>query len=95
MALTQAAGEFIYGLNEKFVESGYEFDASAGRKYDKITLQRPGLAHTKRVYAFVNRETGGVYKAASYAAPAKGERYASVAHALQRADLNGSFLYIR
>ena len=45
------------------------FHTSTGRKYHKI-VEGEGSAH-----AFVDKNTGEVYKAASYKAPAKGARF--------------------
>lgn len=95
MPLCDAANDFVQGLNQKFANTEYVFEATSGRKYDKITTQIAHVPHSKRVFAFVEKQTGGVYKPATYAAPAKQERYATVTHALEHADINGSFLYFR
>lgn len=50
----------------------YEFYPETGRKYHKIIMNANG---SKSVHAFVDRKTGGLYKSASWKAPAKGERY--------------------
>jgi hypothetical protein len=52
--------------------SDYEFTIETGRKYHKIVMNANG---SKSVHAFVDRKTGGLYKSASWKAPAKGERY--------------------
>jgi len=52
--------------------SDYEFTIETGRKYHKIVMNANG---SKSVHAFVDKKTGGLYKSASWKAPAKGERY--------------------
>ena len=47
----------------------YKFEIQTGRKYHKINVKNGG------VHAFVNKETGEVFKPASYKAPAKHVRY--------------------
>ena len=86
------------------IESGYNNYyqveiGSVGRKYIKVTSkmntdpkERKGSA-----YAFVDKVTGEVYKAASWSAPAKGVR-GTVAELLtdtSRCDPYGGWLYLR
>lgn len=87
--ITEHTQAFTDGLNEKFADHPHrrgEFTATAGRKMDKVV-------HDGSVYAFVDRETGGVYKAATWSKPAAGVRYLNVADAVAEADLYGGFLY--
>ena len=71
-----------------------KFSITTGRKYHKI-LDRKGSVH-----AFVNKETGEVFKPASWNAPAKHVRY-DLRRIKQRrecfmnADWAGSYLYLR
>ena len=71
-----------------------KFSITTGRKYHKI-LDRKGSVH-----AFVNKETGEVFKPASWNAPAKHVRY-DLRRIKQRrecfanADWSGSYLYLR
>ena len=71
-----------------------KFSITTGRKYHKI-LDRKGSVH-----AFVNKETGELYKPASWNAPAKHVRY-DLRRIKQRhecfnnADWAGSYLYLR
>ena len=71
-----------------------KFSITTGRKYHKI-LDRKGSVH-----AFVNKETGELYKPASWNAPAKRVRY-DLRRIKQRhecfnnADWAGSYLYLR
>lgn len=82
------AQEFVALLNAKF-EGKSHFSVSAGRKYDRI------VANNSYVHAFVERQSGGVYKAAGWKAPAKGVRFASVEDAAEAADMFGSYLYAK
>ena len=71
----------------------YKFTIQPGRKYHKIH-------HGNGVHAFVDKQTGEVFKPASYKAPAKHVRY-DLRRIKQRhecfnnADWAGSYLYIR
>ena len=71
-----------------------KFSITSGRKYHKI-LDRKGSVH-----AFVNKQTGELYKPASWNAPAKHVRY-DLRRIKQRhqcfnnADWCGSYLYLR
>ena len=70
------------------------FEVNSGRKYLKINQINGG------VHAFVNKETGEVFKPASYKAPAKHVRY-DLRRIKQRrecfanADWAGGYLYLR
>ena len=72
----------------------YKFEIQTGRKYHKIYAKNQG------VHAFVNKETGEVFKPASYKAPAKHVRY-DLRRIKQRrecfanADWAGGYLYLR
>ena len=71
----------------------YKFTIQTGRKYHKIH-------DGNGVHAFVDKNTGEVYKPASYKAPAKHVRY-DLRRIKQRhecfnnADWAGSYLYLR
>ena len=88
----------------------YKFVVQKGRKYLKIINQQyddmgPNPSYEYRngsVHAFIDRETGYVYKPASWAKPAKHVRY----NLLERSDRNflfdwknvgwaGGYLYMR
>ena len=78
------------------------FEINKGTKYYKImeVTHSIGLISSRSVHAFVNRQTGAIYKPAGYRAPAKHVRYnlldnASYAECLEQADWAGSYLYIR
>jgi hypothetical protein len=65
-----------------------------GKKYYKLIEEGSG------VHAFIDKATGGLYKPASFRAPAKYVRYqllddASFQDCLTKADCHGGYLYIR
>ena len=71
----------------------YKFTIQTGRKYHKIH-------DGNGVHAFVDKNTGQVYKPASYKAPAKHVRYdlrriKSRHECFSNADWAGSYLYLR
>lgn len=76
---------------------GYQFVIEEGKKYLKVIM----IAHGSRsVHCFVDKNTGEVYKSASWKAPAKGVRYnlldaGSREHCYHLADWAGSYLYAR
>ena len=71
-----------------------KFSITTGRKYHKINVKNGG------VHAFIDKNTGEVYKPASYKAPAKHVRY-DLRRIKQRrecfsnADWAGGYLYLR
>lgn len=78
-------------------DSQYEFSVNPGRRYDKI-VQRSTRWGNPSVHAFVEKDTGWVYKAATWAQPAKGARFATVDDALLAAQADptafaGGYLY--
>ncbi len=69
--------EFVKELNEKFpqeepFQAVYGF--SIGKKFCRIFTSRDGGKTSSCCYGFVDIQTGDLYKAASWAAPAKGIR---------------------
>ena len=86
----------------QYPEGGIEFDIVKGTKYYKLverSTRASGMGGTS-VHAFICRQTGSVFKPASWKAPAKIVRYnlmddVSYADCLQRADWAGGYLYIR
>ena len=75
----------------------YEFYPETGRKYHKIIMNANG---SRSVHAFVDKQTGEVYKSASWKSPAKGVRYdlrliKDREWLLENADWPGSYLYAR
>ena len=51
-----------------------QYTVTTGRKYHKIIDNRGGSGDVA-VHCFIDKNTGEVYKAASFTAPAKGVRY--------------------
>ena len=80
--------------SKKYTSDRYKFEIQTGRKYHKIVSEGAG------VHAFVDKNTGEVYKPASYKAPAKHVRY-DLRRIKQRhqcfsnADWAGGYLYLR
>jgi len=75
----------------------YEFYPETGRKYHKIIMNAKG---SRSVHAFIDKQTGQVYKSASWKSPAKGVRYdlriiEQREWLLQHADWAGGYLYAR
>ena len=72
----------------------YKFEIQTGRKYHKINVKNGG------VHAFVDKQTGQVYKPASWKSPAKHVRYdlrliKDREYLCAHADWAGSYLYLR
>lgn len=79
-----------------------DYRIDTGKKYHKIMMiDHPGTDREGRsVHAFIHRQTGAVYKPASFKAPAKIARYnllddLSYQRCLERADWSGHYLYLR
>jgi hypothetical protein len=75
-----------------------DFEIESGKKYHKIVMISSGNAPS--VHAFVDKNTGDLYKAASWKAPAKGVRFNLLLikdreWLMQYADPFGSYLYRR
>jgi transposase len=97
--------ELCETLQEKFCKqynSLTAYEVKRGVKYYKIIhVCNPGTKYEGRsVHAFVARQTGTIYKPASWQAPAKHARYQllddqSFATCLEHADWAGSYLYLK
>ena len=80
--------------SNKYTSDRYKFEIQTGRKYHKIVSEGSG------VHAFVDKNTGEVYKPASWKAPARHVRY-DLRIINQRetcfanADWAGGYLYLR
>jgi len=92
--------EYVKVLNDK--TDSYNFYTRRGQRYIKITevvVDRDGKNTDQlSVHSFVDMNTGLVYKAAGWNAPAKGARYdlldeASRKRCFTNADPYGSYLY--
>ena len=76
------------------------FEYEVGRKYIKVwsyLIANGDRERGRSCYMFVEKETGNVYKPASYKAPAKGIRFQieQLANNPDICDPYGSFLYVR
>jgi hypothetical protein len=81
---------------------GRFYEVVTGRKYLKILMRdihdNKVVTLSGSVHAFVDKENGDLYMAASWAAPAKGVRYNLITDMQkleQVANWNGGYLYIR
>ena len=94
---TFAAASFAEGLTLKFKDesefTSKVFTVKAGKRFDKIMQGRTERAES--IHAFVERETGFVYKAAGINRPADGVRFTDVNKAILAADVHGGYLYKR
>ena len=77
-----------------------QFEYEVGRKYIKVWSYLVSYGERKNgnsCYMFIDKNTGAVYKPASYKAPAKGIRFwiNQLADNPDICDPYGSFLYIR
>jgi len=75
----------------------YKFYIESGRKYHKLIMETNG--NSRSVHAFVDKNSGAVYKPASFKAPAKGIRYYllddnSREECFARCDWAGGYLYM-
>jgi len=73
----------------------YDFYPETGRKYHKIVMNAAG---NRSVHCFIDKQTGEVYKSASWKSPAKGVRYdlriiEQREWLLENADWAGAYLY--
>jgi len=74
----------------------YEYIVESGKKYHKVIMVTP--QGNRSVHCFVDKETGDVYKAASWSKPAKGIRFnlldeESRERCLMVSDWAGGYLY--
>jgi hypothetical protein len=75
-----------------------DYVIETGKKYHKVIFVDGGGGRS--VHCFVDKQTGQVYKSASWKAPAKGVRYdlrliADREWLLENADWSGGYLYAR
>ena len=75
----------------------YKFYIESGRKYHKLIMETN--AGSRSVHAFIDKNSGAVYKPASFKAPAKHVRYNlldddSREKMLERCDWAGGYLYM-
>lgn len=94
VAVQSAVQAYVSHLNT-IGQGEYQVTAEEGRKFYKVVQQYRGQ-HGRSVHSFVDKQTGGLYKAASWAQPAKGVRYDLVKNfdqVRQVADIHGGYLY--
>lgn len=75
---------------------GYKIEVEEGRKFYKIIIARNSYGTGKSVHSFIDKQTGSVYKPASWAAPVKDERYNLITQmdlVLAVMDEYGGYLY--
>jgi hypothetical protein len=75
-----------------------DYVIDSGRKYHKVIMIDGGSSRS--VHAFVDKNTGEVYKSASWKSPAKGVRYdlrliKDREYLLKNADWSGGYLYAK
>lgn len=71
----------------------YKFTCEEGKRYYKIISE---YYSQKSVHAFVDKNTGDVYKPAGWKAPAKGARFnlfRDIEYMLNICDIYGGYLY--
>ena len=84
-------------------ECNYSYVIESGRKYHKIIMvidNGPDRNVSRSVHAFVDKNTGEVYKSASFKSPAKGVRYdlrliSDREYVLENCDWASNYLYAR
>jgi len=75
-----------------------DYQVETGKKYHKVVFIDGG--GSRSVHAFIDKQTGEVYKSASWKSPAKGVRFdlrliEDREYLLQNADWAGGYLYAR
>jgi hypothetical protein len=89
--------ECLNQIREGTYNFNFNMEIEQGKKYLKLVMVR----HTDRsVHCFIDKNSGEVYKAASWKSPAKGVRYnllnsESRDNCFKNADWAGSYLYLR
>lgn len=105
MSKENYASLFAQELQARFSEN-YLFEVVPGRKFDKIVQSSRQSSHQMSVHAFVNKQTGGLIKSASWNSPQKNSdgtlavRYnladeTDYQRAVDNSDPYGSYLYVR
>ena len=75
-----------------------DYTVETGKKYHKVILVNGG--GSRSVHCFIDKQTGGVFKSASWRSPAKGERYNLLLikdreWLFENADWSSGYLYKR
>ena len=79
-------------------KSDIDYTIETGKKYHKVILVSSG--NSRSVHCFIDKNTGEVYKSATWKSPAKGVRYdlriiEQREYLLKNADWSGGYLYAR
>lgn len=91
--------DYHQGVLDEIASGEHDFqigyDIEPGKKYHKLIMTSHG---NRSVHAFVDKNTGEVYKPATWKAPAKGVRYNlldedSREKCYKRCDWSGGYLY--
>lgn len=93
-ALIQNYADYTKGSKPEFIQN-LAFDIVPGIKYYKLIARDSGTS----VHAFIHKQSGAVFKPASWKAPAKHVRYnllddVSFETCLKKADWAGGYLYL-
>jgi len=75
-----------------------DYQVETGKKYHKVILVNGG--GSRSVHCFIDKNTGEVYKSATWKSPAKGVRYdlrliKDREYLLENADWSGGYLYAK
>ncbi len=78
-------------------KSDIDYTIETGKKYHKVILVNGG--GSRSVHCFIDKNTGEVYKSATWKSPAKGVRYdlriiEQREYLLKNADWSGGYLYV-
>ncbi len=79
-------------------KSDIDYTIETGKKYHKVILVSSG--NSRSVHCFIDKNTGEVYKSATWKSPAKGVRYdlrliKDREYLLENADWSGGYLYAK
>ena len=79
-------------------KSDIDYTIESGKKYHKVILVSSG--NSRSVHCFIDKNTGEVYKSATWKSPAKGVRYdlrliKDREYILENCDWSGGYLYAR
>ena len=83
------------------LKSGFcpiEYEIETGKKYHKVIMVNSGMSRS--VHAFIDKNTGEIYKSSSWKSPTKGVRYdlrliKDREYLLENADWSGGYLYAK
>ena len=96
-SVTDAITEYVAAVRAAHGADNIVVEAEAGRKFVKIIISRTERhgAH-RHVHAFVNKETGSLYKPAGWKGPVQDERYnllTEMGMVKRVIDAYGTYLY--